>query len=871
MNDKLDFHSNGVNILSLFDGMCCGMLAFQSAGVPVKSYTAYEIDKYAIQTATHNFPEIKECGDVFAADFSQYKDIDYLIGGSPCFTKGHFVLTDKGYKDISEIKVGDYVLTHTGAYKKVIRTNQRDAEIYDLKVMGYPTFHTTANHPFYTIKRDKCSNKEYSEIHSWRKFSDLPKWTDVKDLSTDHFCGQHIFDTNGDNEYAIDEEFAYILGRYVADGHIRKTKRKGRKDSYLYQVVLSIGASKLDKFKERITLRNYSCYEHTQSVYRCVFSSMDLLNFIEEHGFGTSAYTKCIPEFVFNLPKNIQTAFLEGYTNGDGCYIEMSDEYSLSTISPCLAFGLQRLITSIYQTSVTVRISDNNRYHEIDGREIKSNYPLYTILFKKGLRKQSVAHIQNNILWTQVKSVVETDRIETVYNIEVEEDNSYTVNNCIVHNCTYWSIAQSSDRRETTASGIGWELFSQYVRALREVKPKYFIYENNKSMSQAIRDSITKEFGFDAICINSALVSAQNRQRLYWVGKRNDDGTYSKVNVEQPEDRGILLKDILNSPVQYSRKYGVKKSNDKSFAVLASDWRGVNRNQMQNAIVEPVGDNEEGKAFCLTSRYYKGFGNNPGRSLEKHRDTMVAEPVNITKDGKSQTIKAQYQQTSIANICCYTSTYGASGVAEPVVGAAQRGRYNENDEVEQTFEVREDEKSNCVTTVNKDCMVAVGVDSPKQVRSLPRPNGELSASQAFRIYDVEGKSVTINANGGGAGGKTGLYAVDIECRGYAQPCEWDENGIPTKAISGTDGKKYIVYEVKDGKITIKDKIYPIKLKDGYYIIRKLTVTECMRLQTVPEWYEFPVSDSQAYRMLGNGWTIEVIAHLIKATLQENTQ
>lgn len=55
------------------------------------------------------------------------------------------------------------------------------------------------------------------------------------------------------------------------------------------------------------------------------------------------------------------------------------------------------------------------------------------------------------------------------------------------------------------------------------------------------------------------------------------------------------------------------------------------------------------------------------------------------------------------------------------------------------------------------------------------------------------------------------------------------------------------------------------LVDGYYIIRKLTVSECKRLQTVPEQYEFPVSDSQAYKMLGNGWTVEVIAHLIRAT------
>lgn len=77
-----------------------------------------------------------------------------------------------------------------------------------------------------------------------------------------------------------------------------------------------------------------------------------------------------------------------------------------------------------------------------------------------------------------------------------------------------------------------------------------------------------------------------------------------------------------------------------------------------------------------------------------------------------------------------------------------------------------------------------------------------------------------------------------------------------------NGKEYLVYEVKDGKITIKGKQYPIRLVDGYYIIRKLTVRECMRLQTVPDWYVFPVSDSQTYKMLGNGWTIEVIKHLL---------
>lgn len=71
-----------------------------------------------------------------------------------------------------------------------------------------------------------------------------------------------------------------------------------------------------------------------------------------------------------------------------------------------------------------------------------------------------------------------------------------------------------------------------------------------------------------------------------------------------------------------------------------------------------------------------------------------------------------------------------------------------------------------------------------------------------------------------------------------------------------------IYRVENGSIIINGKQYPIKLADGCYIIRKLTVLECMRLQTVPEWYIFPVSDTQAYKMLGNGWTVDVIAHIL---------
>lgn len=337
--------------------------------------------------------------------------------------------------------------------------------------------------------------------------------------------------------------------------------------------------------------------------------------------------------------------------------------------------------------------------------------------------------------------------------------------------CTYWSIAQKNNR-ETTASGVGWELFSQYIRALHEAKPKYFIYENNYSMSKEIRASIDEAFGFEAVHINSALVSAQNRQRLYWVGKRNANGGYDRVNVVPPCDGGIQVRGIL--------EYGVFEKQ-------------YSKNGFQNFFRQ------------------NGMG-----------ATGVAESVNTTKFGKSGTLRA----------CMYKDTL------RNLVG---------NDE----------EHRSCVA-------------EPCQVGALPRPNGTLSRSQAFRVYSICGKSVVQNSGGGGGGGKTGLYAIPTKLP-WAIATEYNESGEPTRAQSGADGKIYDVYKISDGKITIKSKQYPIKLADGYYIIRKFTVRECARLQTVPEWYDFSViSDTQAYKCLGNGWTVEVIVHLIKACLNGET-
>ena len=73
-----------MKVLSLFDGISCGMVALARAGIPVERYVAYEIDKHAIQVSRKNYPQIEQCGDVITADFAQYKGFDLLIGGSPC-------------------------------------------------------------------------------------------------------------------------------------------------------------------------------------------------------------------------------------------------------------------------------------------------------------------------------------------------------------------------------------------------------------------------------------------------------------------------------------------------------------------------------------------------------------------------------------------------------------------------------------------------------------------------------------------------------------------------------------------------------------------------------------------------------------------
>ena len=516
--------------------------------------------------------------------------------------------------------------------------------------------------------------------------------------------------------------------------------------------------------------------------------------------------------------------------------------------------------------------------------------------------------------------------------------------------CTHWSIAQTK-HRETEPSGIGWELFQNYLIAREKYRPDYFLYENNKSMANAIREQITRELGVEPILINSALVSAQNRQRLYWT---NIPG------VQQPEDRGILLRDVLDdavagalladeppgavevlnvNPSGHGMNGAVMHVNGKSRTITTNKGEGPK-------IIAPVAP-PDGYAMRQVGRRI----NEQGHRDDYNENLEHVQRYEVNEDPRKTNCLTTVQKD---NMVAVTVKKGEG------VCIASRGRYTREDGgAEQHFEVRSGGKTNALTTVQKDNMVAqplevpetaVNVDAyrfetgensgknavqflgafskdgerwledgknysrnfnqgrrlhgvdqksvtvtaqgcglagntglyavPVRAGDMPNADGTISGFQSKRIYAVDGKARTLLAHEGGGNSDmssptTGLYAVpaSIACRGrngghaYEVRGDGKSNAVivgheSRMVVEAADGKKYPVYEVRDRKITIRGKEFPIKLPDGFYIIRKLTVSECKRLQTVPEDYIFPVSAAQAYKMLGNGWTIDVVAHIL---------
>lgn len=314
-------------------------------------------------------------------------------------------------------------------------------------------------------------------------------------------------------------------------------------------------------------------------------------------------------------------------------------------------------------------------------------------------------------------------------------------------------------------------LFWEYMRLLNEVKPTYFLLEN-VMMGEKWEKVLTKAIGVKPIMINFALVSAQNRQRLYWTNiGMQPMGLFGDLEsvIQQPKDKGILLKDILESEVD--EKYFL---SEKALKLLG------------NKIINKSISNE--KSMTIDACYYKGVGirNNDCRQI-------VHQPI----------VHSLFGRTS-------KNGNGGSGHLS-----------------------KEGDKSYCLDIANS---MAVEI---KQVRQV-NPSLESGGKQPYqqnRIYDIDGISPALCAN------KSDLLVFGCDFR-TDEGLRYRDNGK-----SGTLAAKARNDESCGQLASINSKI------------RRLTPIECERLQTVADNYTNHVSDSQRYKMLGNGWTVDVIAHI----------
>ena len=465
-------------------------------------------------------------------------------------------------------------------------------------------------------------------------------------------------------------------------------------------------------------------------------------------------------------------------------------------------------------------------------------------------------------------------------------------------------------------------LFFEFIRLLKVIKPKYFLLENvrmKKEFLEVITEQLSQcyeqadvdnqfknvlnEVRFEPIFINSSLVSAQSRQRYYWT---NIPG------IKQPEDRGIVLRDILetepNNFTKMSDKF-VKRNGDRNCMIdqnkekasnlsameyvkngrqgnyLACDDNGkpVHKTAPNTERAKKNRRNTNEKSFSLTATMYKGAQAN-GMTLVPQKPIKVGKIKDggqgnriYSQDGKSSTLSAQ--------------SGGTAGNGNTLVETKPKKAYDIPREI-----LKDNERQRRVYDPSgKSPTVLARSDSPKI--TTPKQVGvavDINGHDVLkRVYSPDGKSPTINTCQGGnrepkvvTGGAFRGRAYDKD--GKRKDRDGSSVAKQTKqmlelrkdnksnAIT-TVGKDSVV--VEESKIRSKSKTVRSGGRGSYdrhewdsvdeLHWRKLTCLECERLQTVPDNYTNHVSNTQRYKMLGNGWTVEVIKHILQNMEFEN--
>jgi intein/homing endonuclease len=398
-----------------------------------------------------------------------------------CFTEGAFI--SGAWKEIQEIKEGDYVYTHSGNRKKVTRTNSRihNGEFVKIKVWGLPEFEVTGDHPI-LIMRDSskveavASESLYgdtiveTEVDCliWIKASDLKKGDKLVCPSLDF--GKTVkpdFEKptirSKSVEYEVSDELAWLFGLYIADGN--------SVDCHKSVITLSLEekdiAERASKAfgllgKEGKVYKKSNCYKVI------CYSSTISHNMIK--WFGSCSAEKQIPEFLFTWNLN---SVIDGIFTGDGCWVKKQSK-RVTSVSKKLIYQMYHALINIGENPTIYKtVKSNGTY--------KNAKDSYAINWYKDVSRSSVKN-EYGYLYMPVKSVEKFDDEKMVFNFSVENDFSYISNGIVSHNCMAWAAVDDTRQRlnETLFLVINsWGRWNSGPKVLDQPEGSFWIRESD--------------------------------------------------------------------------------------------------------------------------------------------------------------------------------------------------------------------------------------------------------------------------------------------------------------------------------------------------------------------------------------------------------
>lgn len=514
--------------------------------------------------ASHNLVSICNAkgNDLGITETDKY---DYLMTYSfPCFPRGSLVLTENGYKPIEEVLRGDMVLTHDNTYQRVVRFFDNGVKpLLKINAMGVDEIKCTKNHLFLvrTLNRSPGSRKRIFGDAHWKKASDLTK-KDYLGIAINQKAEIHKW--HGINfiwanrrkplhKNEIDEMqkyygFWWIIGRYIADGWLRQQGG----------IIICCPKQKLDELERAIgKFFKYSIVKE-RTIYKIHIANNEIGLFCAQ--FGKGALNKRLTDTILDLPKHLLRGFLSGYMCGDGC--KNGKENRATTVSRELVYGLAQCVAKVYNMPYGIYKTVRPPKGIIKNRLV-NQHDIYTLIWKDEPRKAGRAFFENEHIWFPIREIKEI-AAENVYDIEVENNHSFTVQGTIVHNCQDLSTAgkmQGMSRGGQTRSGMLWEV----ERLLKETAelPQVLLMENVKQVigTKNIKDfsewvAFLDKLGYKSkwhVLTATQFGIPQNRERCFMVSILGDH------YYEMPKPRKLThtIGAVLETNVD--KKYYLKK------------------------------------------------------------------------------------------------------------------------------------------------------------------------------------------------------------------------------------------------------------------------------------------------------------------------